>query len=113
MPAIIGVAIDVPPTRVHVSGVPGQGVLLASHTTYACPQTPFAANSATSGTSRTPSLGLPTSDCQLGLAYPAQVPLTTLLVLGVPVAHPLGPPPPATVLRNRAPGTLLQKPDVL
>ena len=109
---MIGVEIDVPPTRVHVSGVPVQGALGELHTMYACPQTPFAAKSAMSGRSRTPSLGLPTTDCQLGLAYPAQVPLTAPLVLGAPVAQPLGPPLPPIVFRNRAPGTLLQKPDV-
>ena len=36
-----------------------------------------------------------------GFGHPLQVPLTTALWLaGAPMAHPLGPPPPAEVLRN-------------
>jgi hypothetical protein len=50
--------------------------------------------------SRTPSLGLPSTDCHAGLAYPAQVPLTTPVVDGAPVAQPLGPPLPAWMLTS-------------
>jgi hypothetical protein len=53
--------------------------------------------------SRTPSFGLPTTDCHDGFGHPWQLPLTTPLVDGVPVAQPLGPPPPATVVSKSAP----------
>jgi hypothetical protein len=52
-----------------------------------------------------------TPACQDGLGYPAQVPLTTPEVEGDPVAQPLGPPLPPTLLRKFAPGLLLQNPD--
>jgi hypothetical protein len=55
-------------------------------------------NNDTSGMSRTPSLGLPSTDCHEGFAYPAHVPLTTPAVEGAPVAQPLGPPLPAVML---------------
>jgi len=48
--------------------------------------------------SRTPSAGTPTSDCHVGLAHPAQLPLTTPDVVADPVAHPLGPPLPEAVV---------------
>ena len=70
----------------------------------------MAAKSETSGISRTPSEGTPTRVCQEGLAQPAQLPLTTPLVVAVPVAHPLGPPLPEAVVRKFAPVVLLQKP---
>ena len=64
--------------------------------------------------SRTPSAGLPTIDCHDGLAYPAQLPLTTPLVEGLPVAQPLGPPLPEAVVCNPyvVAVLLLQKPFV-
>jgi hypothetical protein len=70
----------------------------------------FAANSDTSGMSRTPSFGFPKTDCQEGLAYPAQVPPTTPLAAGVPVAQLLGPPLPAIVVKKERPIVELQKP---
>ena len=51
----------------------------------------------TSGTSRTPSGGIPKSAWYEGLRHPAHVPLTTPLIDGVPVAQPLGPPSPPPV----------------
>lgn len=74
---------------------------------------PLAANSDTSGISRTLSAGTPTSDCHDGLAYPAQVPLTTPLVVAAPVAQPLGPPLPEAVVCNPSlvAVVLLQKPE--
>jgi hypothetical protein len=61
--------------------------------------------------SRTLSLGLPNRpDCHEGLGYPLQLPLTTPNVDAVPVAQPLGPPLPATVVRKTSPVELLQKP---
>ncbi len=53
--------------------------------------------------SRTPSLGLPSTDCHEGLGQPWQDPLTTPAVDGVPLAHWLGPPPPATVVITSEP----------
>jgi hypothetical protein len=54
--------------------------------------------------SLTPSAGLPKTDCHEGLLYPTQFPLTTL-------AHPLGPPLPAAVVRKvGSPIVLLQNP---
>jgi hypothetical protein len=51
------------------------------------------------------SFGLPGTDCHEGLGHPWQVPFTIspLDGDGVPVAQPLGPPPPATVLRRSEP----------
>jgi hypothetical protein len=61
---------------------------------------PLEAKSETSGTSRAPSAGFPKMpDCQEGLAYPAQLETTKSGVPLVPVAHPLGPPAPALVVR--------------
>src|SRR5258708_38391347 len=40
----------------------------------------------------------PSTDCHEGLGQPWQDPLTTPAVDGVPLAHWLGPPPPATVV---------------
>ncbi len=76
-----------------------------------CPQTPFAANSETSGRSRTPSVGLPMTDCQPGLAYPLHVQPTTPATLGAPVAQALGPAEPPTT-RKLLPEAELQKPAV-
>src|ERR1700684_255447 len=87
---MMGAANEVPPPP--ASQPPSAGS--ESHVTYECPQGPLDANSATSGRSRTLSAGLPLTDCQLGFAYPLQVPLTTPDVDGVPVAQPLGPPLP-------------------
>ncbi len=42
-------------------------------------------------------------DCHDGLGQPWQAPLTTPLMDGVPVAQPLGPPPPATVVCSKGP----------
>ena len=52
--------------------------------------------------SRTPSFGLPTTDCHVGLAYPAQVPpeCGAPEVVGAPVAQLLGPPLPEPVVRR-------------
>ncbi len=72
----------------------------------------MAEKSETSGMSRTPSLGFPTTDCHDGLGHPKQVPLTTPDVDGDPVAHPLGPPLPAAVVKLFSPSALLQKPAV-
>ena len=73
---------------------------------------PFPAKSETSGMSRTPSLGLPKTDCHDGLAYPAQEPFTTPYVEGDPVAQPLGPPLPEAVVNKlfEEARELLQKP---
>ncbi len=72
---------------------------------------PFAAKRDTSGRSRTPSAGV-ARICQEGFAYPLQVPLTTPVVEGVPVAQPLGPPlPHAMVCKpSEMAVLLLQKP---
>jgi hypothetical protein len=50
--------------------------------------------------SRTPSLGLPNTDCQEGLVYPAQLPPEAGIpeVVGEPVAQLLGPPLPEPVV---------------
>lgn len=61
--------------------------------------------------SRTPSLGLPNTDCHEGFGYPAHEPLTTSDMEGAPVAQPLGPPLPEPVVRNCcSPILLLQNP---
>jgi hypothetical protein len=52
-----------------------------------------------------------TPACHDGLGYPAQVPLTTPELEGDPVAQPLGPPLPPTLVRKFAPALLLQNPD--
>src|SRR5277367_7097950 len=94
---MIGAANEVPPPPGAQPPVSSSGS--ESQVTNECPQGPLDANSATSGRSRTPSAGLPLTDCQLGFAYPWQVPLTTPVVDGVPVAHPLGPPLPPEMVR--------------
>jgi hypothetical protein len=114
MPAMMGEENDVPPAPAQPLGAPEQEApplaVSDQQNTYQCPQTPLAANSETSGMSRTPSLGLPTIDCHEGLPYPLHVPLTTPLVDGVPVAQPLGPPLPETTVRRFPPLPLLQTP---
>src|SRR5271167_3391956 len=114
MPARMGVENEVPPAPDQPLGGPVHAVpplgISESQKTKKCPQTPLAANRETSGRSRTPSPGLPNTDCHEGLAYPAHVPLTTPPVVGVPVAQPLGPPLPEPVVRNCWPVVLLQKP---
>src|SRR5216683_2801178 len=86
MPAMMGDAKEVPPAPDHALG-----------------SAPQAAKRETSGVSRKPSGGLPKTDCQEGLGHPAQEPLTTPGVDGVPVAHWLGPPPPAAVVMRSEP----------
>jgi len=46
---------------------------------------------------------LPNTICHEGFGHPAQVPLTTPAVDAAPVAHWLGPPPPATVVMKNEP----------
>ncbi len=49
--------------------------------------------------SRTPSEGLPTIDCHDGFAYPRAASAHDFtLIVGVPDAHPLGPPLPEAVV---------------
>src|ERR1035438_458517 len=118
MAAIIGAAADVPPTPTQPLGAPLQALppLLVSEAQMvrACPQTPLAANRETSGTSRTPSAGLPKMPaCQLGLDQPVHVVSSTYpyVEFPAPLAQLLGPPLPAAVLRNCCPVVLLQNAD--
>src|ERR1700679_2561634 len=103
MPAAIGVAYDVPPPpRPQFTGFPWHAIPpwfgSVKQIRYWCFHShPSEANMDTSGTSRTPSDGIPKSAWYEGLRHPAHVPLTTPLIDGVPVAQPLGPPSPPPV----------------
>src|SRR5450432_2898652 len=117
MAAISGEEAEVPPMPTHPLGLPVHGTppLAASEKQMMmkCPQSPFAANRETSGTSRTESAGLPKiPDCHEGLAYPAQVVFSVnrKLAFPAPLAQLLGPPLPPMVLRKSAPAELLQNP---
>src|ERR1700684_1728544 len=72
MPAIDGADADVPPTSVTCS-IPLEPTTQSpswAQMGYALMFVPAAANSETSGRSRTRSLGTPVPLCQLGFAYP-------------------------------------------
>src|SRR5215813_7041701 len=107
MPAMIGEPNEVPPAPDHAPGsVPQAAPPPATsdqQKTWKWLQSPSAANTDTSGVSRTPSFGLPSTACHAGFAHPPHEPLTTPAAEGVPVAHWLGPPPPAAVVMNRDP----------
>jgi hypothetical protein len=86
MAAITGEATEVPPKPLQVLGAPEQDappfVVSDQQITTKWPHQPFEANIETSGTSRTPSAGLPKMpDCHEGLGYPVQVPSTTALLV--------------------------------
>ena len=61
--------------------------------------------------SRTPSAGFPATDCHEGFGIACTASPHNSVVAGAPVAHPLGPPLPAAVVKKLAPLELLQSPE--
>src|ERR1035441_4877411 len=82
MEAMAGVATEVPPNPLQVLGAPEQEVppwgVSEKQMGAKYPHMPWAANSETSGMSRTPSFGLPIMPCcHVGFGYPVHVPSTS------------------------------------
>src|ERR1035437_3666129 len=91
MPANAGAEAEGPPTPLIVGEDPVQS--LSPQRAHIAPYMPFAANSETSGRSRTLSALLSGNCfCQPGLGYPAWLPS------GFTLPRLLAPPPPATIL---------------
>src|SRR5271166_1506219 len=96
MPAIAGVEVEVPPTRVMKEVAPATQSPASAQIGQALRLGPLAAKSETSGKSRTPSLGTPVPCCHIGFGYPAMQDGRAVSERRVSCAQLLLAPPPAT-----------------
>src|SRR5271154_3735021 len=96
IPAMAGVEVEVPPTRVTAGVAPAAQSPGSAQIGQALRFGPLAAKRETSGKSRTPSLGTPAPCCHTGFEYPAiQVGRKDGGEPGVSCAQLLLAPPPA------------------